>query len=91
MSNELTERNRLIQQLLAWYPYPLSVWEGKSTGQLWAIYFRGQPKAKQQKEEEDEYEYIPRLGDPDYKPKRCTVDGVDYILNDGGEYVELID
>lgn len=89
--NETCEREELIKALLARLDYPEESWNNKTTKQLWAIYFKVKNIKPRRKISDYEIPSIPVLGDPDYKPQRMTENGIDYILNDGGEYVEFID
>lgn len=91
------ERDALINILMEWYPYPWQTWSRKATNQLWAVYYKGKPVPKKPTREELEgYEEmentrVPMPGDDDYRPLRKTENGVDYILADSGEYVEIED
>lgn len=92
---EQEERSAVIDVLLGWYPYPRRVWTRMSTSQLWAIWYKGKPLPKEEKIPEPtkaELEEMARQEEWDREhPRFKTVDGVDYILTDNGEYTEIED
>lgn len=80
-------RNELILKLERWYNYSLKTWERMTTAQLWAIYNRGEPKRK--KKTSAKRKKISRL--TYYEPKIIVRNGMKFIKNDNGEYVDYYD
>ena len=89
--SELYEREELIKALLARLDYSDESWRTKTTKQLWAIYFKVKHIKPKRKIDDAEFPEMPMLGDPNYKPKFKSENGINYILGDSGEYIEYID
>lgn len=89
--NEEQEREFLIGVLMERYPYPRNVWSRKTTSQLWAIYYRPVPETFPVLSKEDEAELrkfpLPDMEHDEPIRYNDSLNGIEYILADNGEYV----